>query len=105
MLPALNEATVLAGILIASLVNGLIPSLAALFLAENVPKPTKATFPSFLRPETIPSRQASNARVASAFVKPALLAINYTNSVLDMFITSYIIYKAQLPYKLKIPKF
>ena len=90
MLPALNEATVFAGILRGSLVSGLIPSLAALFLAENVPKPTKATFPSFLSPEVIPSRQASNARAASAFVKPALLAINSTTSV--FYILIYLLY-------------
>ena len=66
MLPALNEATVFAGILSGCLVNGLIPSLAALFLALKVPNPTKATFPSFLSPVVIPSIAASNARVASA---------------------------------------
>ena len=94
MLPALNEATVLAGILIASLVNGLIPSRAALFLAENVPKPTRETFPSFLSPAVIPASVASNARAASAFVNPASFAINSTNSLLkmfDFFLTNFIL--------------
>ena len=39
MLPALNEATTFASMCKGSLVRGLIPSLAALFLAENVPNP------------------------------------------------------------------
>ena len=72
MLPALNEATVLAGILIASLVKGLIPSRAARFLALNVPKPTKVTFPSFFSPVWIPSNKASNTRPTSAFDTSAL---------------------------------
>ena len=82
MLPALNPAATFAGILIAFLVNGLIPSLAALFLAVKVPNPTKATFPSFLSPLVIPSKTASNALPASALVNPAFPATNSTNSVL-----------------------
>ena len=84
MLPALKDATVLAGILIAFLVKGLIPSLAALFLAEKVPNPTKATFPCFLRPVVIPSIAASKARAASALVKPAFEAMISTNYILDI---------------------
>ena len=79
MLPALNDAATVAGIFIGSLVNGLIPSLAALCLAVNVPNPTKATFPSFLSPVVIPSIVASNALCASALVNPALAATNSTN--------------------------
>ena len=45
--PALNFATFLAAILIGFLVAGLIPCLAALSATEKVPKPTKATLPSF----------------------------------------------------------
>ena len=82
MLPALNPATTFAGILIVSLVNGLIPSLAALSLAVKVPNPTNATFPSFLRPSVIPSIVASYALKASALVNPAFAATNSTNSVL-----------------------
>lgn len=75
MLPALNEATVLAAILIGSLVKGLIPSLAALVLALNVPNPTKDTFPSFFNPAVIPAIVASRARAASALESPASFAI------------------------------
>ena len=82
MLPALNPATTFAGILIVSLVKGLIPSLAVLFLAVKVPNPTNATFPSFLRPFVIPSIVASKALKASALVYPAVAETNSTNSVL-----------------------
>ena len=92
MLPALNVATVFAGILIASLVDGLMPVLAARFLALNVPKPTKATLPSVFNPLVTPAIVASKARKASAFVELVSLAINSTNSCFVIINTSYILY-------------
>jgi hypothetical protein len=80
----LNDTTFFAGIFIGSLVKGLIPSLAALFLEEKVPKPTSATFPSFLSPLVIPAKVASNTLPASALETPASAAINSTNSVFDI---------------------
>ncbi len=89
MLPALKDATVLAGILIGSFVEGLIPSRAARFFALNLPKPTKVTSPCFLSPSVIPSNTASQARPASAFDIFAFSATNSINSVFDITSTSH----------------
>ena len=81
MLPALNDATVLAGMCKGSFVRGLIPSLAGRTLEVNVPKPTKVTLPSFLRPSVIASIVASSPRAASALENP-VLSFNFTSHYL-----------------------
>ena len=67
-MPNLNTGTVQAGILISSFVAGLIPVLAALFLASKVPKPGTTTLLPALSSLPTAQTKASKARPAS-FIK------------------------------------
>ena len=60
---------------------GLIPCLAALSATEKVPKPTKATLPSFfLRVSVTLLTKDSRAALAATLVMPASFAIASINS-------------------------
>src|SRR5438105_1761459 len=71
-LPHLKPTVFDALILIASPVCGLRPVRALRSRTENDPKPTSATFLSFLRPDSIPSRTTPSARSAAVRVSPTL---------------------------------
>src|SRR5512137_2425396 len=75
-LPAVNLGTFLAAILIGAPVWGFLPFLAALFVTENVPKPTRVTLSPFFSDFLIAVRAASRAFPASAFVQ-----VNFATSV------------------------
>ena len=79
-LPAEKAGTVLAGILISLPVCGFLPVLADLFLASNVPKPTKVTFLPLATVFCTVSTQALRTSAASFCVTLAFFATSCTNS-------------------------
>ncbi len=81
-MPALNLATVFAGISIALPVLGLRPVRAALLDTEKVPKPVRTTDSPFDNELVTLSRRDCKARLASALVIEAFSAIAATKKEL-----------------------
>ena len=83
---AVNLGTFVAGILISTLVLGLMPFLAFLFFTEKAPKPTRVTLSPFLRALETPDIKASIAFPAAAFDILTLLATASISSAFVMII-------------------
>lgn len=93
-LPVLNLTTFLAFILIVSPVAGFLPSLAALRLIENVPKPGKVNLSPDFKHVSMLSKTVLTTSVACTLLNSADVA---TDSIKSPFV---IIFKFVLIYKL-----
>lgn len=80
--PALNLATFFAGIVMASLVEGLIPLLSALSPTEKVPKPTKEILSPSFKALVTTDTKASTAFLESVLFNPDSFEIALISSAL-----------------------